>query len=146
MAKLGATKNLKTKSELKKELWKWFSQYIRLRDSDDRGYVNCISCGEAKNWKYEIDAGHYIPQIPIYEAIRFHEWNVNGQCKSCNGFKEGNTAYYRKNLIDKIGKDAVEWLEEHARDGLNWKIYHYEEKIRYYKDQVKELKKIKGLE
>jgi len=147
MSKIGATKNLKkiSKSKLERKLWTIFSQYIRLRDSDSNGMSNCISCGKSIHWK-EAHAGHYIPRVAIFKAVKFHEWNVNSQCAYCNTFLEGNSAEYRSNLIDKIGKDAVEWLEEHARNGLNWKTYDYEEKIEYYKNEVKELKKIKGLE
>lgn len=134
----------KTIPKLDKKLWTIFSQYIRLRDCNSEGNGQCISCGKWVHWK-EAHAGHYIPRAAIYKAVKFHEWNSNLQCPYCNTFLEGDSANYRRNLIDKIGKDAVEWLEEHKRDGLGWKTYDYEEKIEYYKEQVKELKKIKSL-
>ena len=56
-----------------------------------------------------MNAGHYVPVRCSY--LRFNEWNVNGECISCNGFDGFHLIGYRKNLIEKIGLDAVEWLE-----------------------------------
>jgi hypothetical protein len=36
---------------------------------------------------------------------------VNSQCKKCNYFLSGNLLEYRKNLIVKIGLEAVEKLD-----------------------------------
>jgi predicted RNA-binding Zn-ribbon protein involved in translation (DUF1610 family) len=145
MSKIGSKARKRNKPQMERKLWKVFSEYIRLRDSNSQGVGKCISCGKWLHWK-EAHAGHYIPRVAIFKAIKYHEWNVNLQCPYCNKFLEGNSDSYRSNLIDKIGKEAVDWLSEHKRDGLNWKISDYEEKIEYYKNQVKELKKIKGLE
>ena len=49
----------KTLPQLKKELWKWFSIFIRTRNVDDNGYDNCVTCGSYKHSR-ELDAGHYI--------------------------------------------------------------------------------------
>jgi hypothetical protein len=35
-----------TVSKLKKELDKWFSLYIRLREATDEGLVQCFTCGK----------------------------------------------------------------------------------------------------
>lgn len=43
--------------------------------------------------------------------LRFDEDNTHKQCSVCNNHKSGNLAEYRPNLINKIGKEAVERLE-----------------------------------
>lgn len=143
----------KNKVNYKEKLWKVFSEYIRLRDADDRGYVRCISCGKVSFWK-DLQAGHYVPKnngLFFY----FNEEDVHAQCYSCNVGKSGNLIYYRKRLIEKLGLDEVEKLEYQGemgevRDKLNASCKYSDEDyinlIRVYKDKVAELKKHKSWE
>ena len=48
-----------SKPALIKELDKWFSYYVRLKNSDKNGYCRCISCGKIFFWK-DIQNGHYM--------------------------------------------------------------------------------------
>jgi len=41
----------KTISKLKKELDKWFSLYIRLREATSEGMVQCFTCGKVAHYK-----------------------------------------------------------------------------------------------
>jgi hypothetical protein len=66
-----------------------------------------------------MDAGHYVPQKGG-SALRFDEWNVNGECKKCNGFDPFHLVGYRKNLIEKIGLKAVEELEAKRNEVKKW--------------------------
>lgn len=43
--------------------------------------------------------------------MRFMEDNVHGQCLQCNYFLSGNLLNYRRNLIVKIGQEAVDKLD-----------------------------------
>jgi len=36
---------------------------------------------------------------------------VHRQCSVCNNHKSGNAILYRKGLIERIGEEAVKWLE-----------------------------------
>lgn len=76
----------------------------------------CISCGQHRAF---YDAGHFVP-VRNSSFLRFHEWNVNKECKGCNCFDELHLVRYRKNLINKIGLEAVEWLEENERTVKKW--------------------------
>ena len=80
-----------------------FNAFIRLRDA---GNV-CISCQKPPRKK---NAGHYLSR-GAHPELRFHPLNCHLQCEHCNSFKSGNQSLYRKNLIEKIGLDDVEWLE-----------------------------------
>jgi hypothetical protein len=78
-----------------------------------------------------MDAGHYVPQKGG-SYLRFHEWNINGECKGCNGFDQFHLIGYRKRLIDKIGEDAVKWLEENRHTVKKWTRSELEEIINKY--------------
>jgi ribonuclease I len=102
---------------------KVFNKYIRERD---RG-LPCISCGKYN----ELQAGHYVPQKGG-SYLRFHEWNVHGECQGCNGFDQFHLIGYRRNLVNKIGEDAVKWLEENRHVVKKWTRSELEEIIQKY--------------
>ena len=106
-----------------------FNRYIRNRDSQD-GYFTCISCGQVKAQDV-MDAGHYVP-VKGSSALRFDEYNVNGECKSCNGFDQFHLIGYRRNLIDKIGERMVMHLEGQHRLLKKWSRTELNEIIETY--------------
>ena len=108
---------------------KVFNAYIRQRDSED-GYFTCISCGQVKAIDL-MDAGHYVP-VKGSSALRFDEYNVNGECKSCNGFDQFHLIGYRRNLIDKVGERKVKELEQQHRLIKKWSRYELQAIIEYY--------------
>jgi hypothetical protein len=102
-----------------------FNRFVRNRDK----HLGCISCA---NGLVE-DAGHFYPST--YSALRFNEWNVNGQCSfNCNKMKSGNIHEYRAGLIKKIGQEKVEWLDNHAHDKIKWDRFELIEIIIKYKN------------
>lgn len=135
--------------QLKKKLTRVFNEYVRLRDVDEYGNGNCISCGNpVKYGSPNIQAGHFY-NAPI-ETLRYNENNVWVQCKSCNYFKSGNLIEYRKGLEKKIGEEGIKELDMlagiYARGGYRHDRFTLEQKIKEYKDKVKVLKKTKMFE
>lgn len=108
---------------------KVFNAYIRKRDSEN-GYFTCISCGQTKDTT-QMDAGHYVP-VKGSSALRFDEYNVNGECKSCNGFDQFHLIGYRRNLIDKVGERKVMELEYQHRLIKKWSRTELNEIISKY--------------
>ena len=129
------------RAKAKKTLWTYFSEFIRLRDSDKDGYGHCISCGERRHYKDFMDAGHFIPKS-TGEYFYFNESNVHAQCRSCNGFNGGKRVEYRRELIKKIGKEKVEELEilEKERPYCKHSLEDYEKKKVKYRNKIKKLK------
>lgn len=111
---------LKDKATLK------FNAFIRKRDADKP----CISCGAAPE-----QAGHFYSG-GHYSGLKYNEDNVHGQCKRCNYFLSGNLNEYRIRLIERIGKDRVEKLDEIAasykRIGWKWDRFNLIEIILKY--------------
>ena len=134
---------VKKSPDLKKKLDEVFSQYIRLKHSDSRGYCKCISCGKYHFWK-DIQNGHYMSRR--YLSTRFSEDNCRPQCVACNIFNQGNAQMYRRALIEEIGEDRVNQVEITARTSLrSISSFEYEQLIKYYKARVELLKKEKNL-
>jgi len=108
-----------------------FNKYIRLRD---KGNV-CISCQKPINGVKH--ASHYL-SAGGHSAIRFHEDNVWVSCYKCNVMLSGNAVEYRKALINKIGIERVEWLENNGNSEKKWLKDELQELIQKYKKKIKE--------
>jgi len=106
-----------TVGKMHKKVWKVFSEYIRRRDCDWKGYGTCITCPKHLHWK-EGDAGHYISRSK--KAILYDERNVNLQCKGCN--ITGEPQLYRKALIQKYGEEVVDELESRIHEIKQFKV------------------------
>jgi hypothetical protein len=120
---------LTTIPKLTAKAQKIFNAYIRQRDSDN-GYFTCISCGRTLTTDL-MDCGHYAP-VKQSSYLRFNEYNTAGECKKCNGFDEFHLVGYRKNLIDKIGIEMVEWIEANYRTPKKWSRTELNEIIKQY--------------
>lgn len=109
---------------------KIFNAYIRKRDSQD-GYFTCISCGRTLTTD-QMDAGHFAP-VKGGSALRFDEYNVNGECKKCNGFDEFHLIGYRRGIIEKYGIEILIYLENNARNIKKWTRTELNDIIEKYK-------------
>jgi hypothetical protein len=133
----------KKKAEMKKELMT-LSDYLKLAQAVFNKFIRqrdigqpCISCG-ATAGKYTITAGHYFPSTN--KSVTFNEDNLHGQCWfNCNSSKSGNLIEYRKGLIQRIGLERLEILENEARKTKNWTIDELKEIVVIYKDKCKTL-------
>lgn len=89
--------------------------YIRKRDEGKP----CVSCGQFK----VLQAGHYYP-VSGYDGLRFNLDNIHGECARCNCFDESHLIHYGKNLLDRIGQERLDALNQAAADykmnGYRW--------------------------
>ena len=134
---------MKSISKLKKELDKWFSLYIRLRDADDLGFVECFTSGRFYHYK-NIHAGHFMSRKHL--STRWCDTNVQPQSIGDNLFGQGEQYKFSIALDSKYGEGTAKELELTARTIMKVSRIDYEEKISYYKDLVDKLKKDKGIE
>jgi hypothetical protein len=133
----------KSISKLKKELDKWFSLYIRLRDAMPvSGLVQCFTSNRAYHYK-SLHAGHFMSRRHI--ATRWNEQNVQSQSAADNLFGQGEQFKFGLNLDAKYGEGTAEELQVLAHTKCKMSRVDYEEKIKYYKDFVNKLKKEKEL-
>ena len=130
----------KTISKLKKELDKWFSLYIRLRDATTEGLSQCFTCGKIDHYK-KLQCGHF--QSRRHLSTRWHEWNCQVQCVKCNMFEQGEQWKFGISLNGKYGEGTSNELGFLAQQNGKKMAWELEEDILYYKSIVDKLKKEK---
>jgi hypothetical protein len=121
-------------SKLKKKADAIFSQYIRLKNSDWRGYCTCYTCGKISHYK-KLQCGHF--EKRGNNATRYDEENCRVQCVGCNVFQAGNYPIFSHKL-DQEDPTLRPRLREKASQIKQWKAYELEEIIATYRAKVKE--------
>lgn len=111
---------LKSTSDWNKEAQASINKYVRIRDAKKP----CVSCGceLSVNYGGTTDCGHYRSRGSA-SHLRFNLNNMAGQCSRCNRYLSGNIVEYRKELINRIGLDRVELLEnnnEHRKFTIDY--------------------------
>lgn len=113
----------KTQSQLKKELDRVFSIYIRAKFPKV-----CYTCGGRGK---TLQCGHFISRI--YLATRWSEDNCRPQCVGCNLWGDGKPLDFEENLKKELGSKKVETMKKSRHQILKLTPSWYEEKIAYYK-------------
>jgi len=101
-------KRVISRSQLVKRLDSVFSQYMRLKDADNNGMVECYTCGAVRHWK-EQQAGHFYTRGR--HATRWDESNIRVQDYACNIAKSGNYIVFTKKMIAEIRKEVADELD-----------------------------------
>lgn len=115
---------------------KIFSIYIRLRDTNDYGYGNCITCG--KLFKYdEMECGHFRSRRNM--ATRWNVGNAHAQCIECN--RKGDIAAYMIAMINLYGMGKASDIIEMSKISPKFTSSDYDGIYRYYRTLVAELLK-----
>jgi hypothetical protein len=127
--------------QLEKVLDKWFSYYIRLRDSSPEGYAACCTCKRMFWWK-EMDCGHYSKRNL---AHRFNEKNCHAQCGYCNDRMKGEADKHGKHIDELYGSGTAELLRGTERTPKNYSRIGLLTLIDLYKSKAKHEAQKRGL-
>lgn len=130
-----------SRSKIIKKLDAVFSQFIRLRDSNNKWIVECPLCW-SKIPRKKAQNMHFVSRWNM--KYRYDEINCNAWCMRCNVILNGNYIIYTRWMIRKYWLDKV---DEMIFDKQPFKIrtYELEAMIEYYMEKVKELMKEKHL-
>ena len=123
-------------------LWKVFSEYIRLRDSDNNGIGRCFTCSFTADWK-RFDAGHGIGRQ--HKSTKYYERNVHSQCKRCNGFEGGQQAIYKEEVEKRYGKGTWDELVLKSRQVCKRGKVEIDVMTEHYRKEVKKFKELKQI-
>lgn len=94
------------------------------------------------HWK-NMHNGHFIDRAHI--KTRYDERNCHAQCQNCNIRLRGNIEKYKRIIIQKYGVSVLEELESGKHSIEKWTVADYKEKIAFYREEVKRIRKEKNL-
>ena len=115
-----------------------FSQFVRLRDTDEHGYGRCITCGDIFNY-HDFDCGHF--RSRRHNTTRWMEENAHAQCRECNQAED--IGAYMIAMLNLHGMDVAADIIEKSKSDYKFTKDEYKEMYQYYRAKVKELLKDK---
>ena len=125
-----------TRKKLIARLDKVFSQWVRRKDADHRGYVECWTCGKVLPWS-RVDAGHFQSRAKF--STRWDEMNVKPQCKGCNGFRSGEQFKFARKLDAVYGEGTAQELEVLSNTPKTYSVEELEALIDVYNRRLRKL-------
>lgn len=135
-------KRTKRKKTMRDKCWDAFSKYIRLRDANEYGRIQCCTCPHVGHWK-QMHAGHFMSRAN--ESTFLHEQNVNGQCRKCNGPESGRQYEHGLYIDKKHGQGTSAYLYMLSKKTRSRSDLEYDELRKYYKKAYEGIAKEKGL-
>jgi hypothetical protein len=124
------------RQKAKEDLDYEFSRFVRLRDSDEWGFGNCITCGVRKHWT-KADAGHFQGRKAM--STRWSERNVSLQCKGCNGFRDGEQFRHGQMIDMKYGDGSAEELRIQSMTMMKWSVENLKELALHYRELAEQM-------
>lgn len=133
----------KTIPQLKATADKECSLFVKLWYSE-AGYCECFTCGKSLPLgDTNLNAGHFVSRG--YGPTRY-DWirNIRPQCfYPCNNKLQGNgrPLEFENRLESELGVETVSELKKDARSDFKYDREDLIEKIQFFREQIKELKR-----
>lgn len=129
----------KFKESLRKTLhrkaWSLMSEWIRRREANRDGMVQCYTCLRWKHFK-ETNAGHF-----KHDRLDFDERNLKVQCIRCNQHESGKLDVYAERLIRENG---LEWFNQLVRDAWAHQGYSVDDLTKIIADLKEKVSKLEN--
>ena len=133
------------RQKLVEKLDRIYSEYVRLFNTDENGYGNCVTCNTRKFYK-DADCGHFITRVK--KSTRWlHQpplVNASLQCKQCN--MNGGEQYLDGQMLDAIyGEGTADEVLRLSNISVKYSAADLAEMIEKYKVKLTNLKVTKYL-
>ena len=112
-----------------------FSQYIRLRDTDENGYGKCITCQKTFHYK-DLECGHF--RHRRHMCTRWHSRNAHAQCVECN--RGDSMVSYIVAMMNMYSDNTVSEILWLSNQGCKFTKQELKDKYNYYSELVKSMK------
>tara|TARA_R100000700_G_scaffold28964_1_gene35796 strand:+ start:61 stop:465 length:405 start_codon:yes stop_codon:yes gene_type:complete len=106
-----------------------FSEYIRKKNADSKGYVTCITSGRKFHYS-EVDAGHFISRKEM--STRWHEDNVHPQSRYDNRYRYGKQYEYGL-ALDRKKKGLAKRLYKLSKETVKYSVNDLQDLLEKYK-------------
>jgi hypothetical protein len=114
-----------------------FSEYIRLRDCNENGFVKCVTCPEHFHWR-DMDCGHFVKRCN--SSVRWDLQNSHGQCRLCNSTHDGREDEHALAIDRMYGEGTAERLRRRGAEDEKFMVHELESMYQELRKEVKALK------
>jgi len=117
---------------------------VRARQATKNGKVKCYTCRAVGRWKGDnFQAGHFLAGRS--NAVLFDDRQVRVQCYACNICRAGEQFIFGQKLREEVGEKVFSQILKSKNKVVKYSKKDYERMIQEFKEELKELKKIKNL-
>lgn len=109
---------------------------VRLKASDDNGYVSCVVCGVTRHYKDRMQGGHFISRAKVATKLMLE--NIHPECSGCNMPGSGHEAGYASYMLDMYGQEGIDDLHNKSREVKKYTRDEVAEITADFKAQIKE--------
>ena len=109
-----------------------FSEYIRKKNANKKGFVKCYTCNKKKHFKDYMQCGHFISRR--HYVIRWSVKNARPQCYGCNVMSQGQQYQFAINLNKEYNYDIAKELLKKSKETVKYSISDLEEMVEKYKN------------
>ncbi len=133
------------RQKLVEKLDRIYSEYVRLFETDENGYGNCVTCNTSKFYK-EADVGDFMTRATkstrwLHQPARV---NASLQCKQCN--MNGGQQYVHGQMLDaKYGEGTADEVLRLSNLPAKYSQAELAEMVENYKIKLTNLKVTKHL-
>lgn len=129
------------KQKWKAKADKWFSEFIRLRDSDENGRAMCVTCNNPRprSWRV-LQCGHFVSRRN--ESTRYDERNCHAQCVGCNKWRNGREYDHSLAIDRKYGPGTSQHLRDKGEQLCRRTESDYRFLAETYKARVDRIKEL----
>lgn len=128
-------RNWRTRAAIVRRIDGYFSKYVRQRNADRRGMVECWTCNKRGHWR-NMDCGHF--QSRQYFGGRWWLLNCAVQCKRCNA-QSGEQYIFARRLDEVHGRGTARMVEQRARDGHTPPLSRLIHLEKYWRERLRQL-------
>lgn len=115
----------------------WFSRYIRLKYTNEKGKVRCYTGDTEMDWQTS-QCGHFIPRAHM--ATRWLPENCRPQSQYENCVLSGNLDVFKERL-EQEQPGLPEWLLEQSREVCKWSREDLKFMLSDFRNKAKVLEK-----
>ncbi len=116
-----------------------FSRYIRIRESNAKGFTTCYTCDKEAHWS-KMQLGHFVKRNET--LLRWDARNGKVQCVNCNCLLHGNYDIYTERLEqehpglpEQLRQESKE-VNKFSREELKELIVDYRYKVKLVESKL----------
>lgn len=114
-----------------------FSQWVRLKSSDENGFVRCFICGIRMRWNRSV-LMHFQSRTCL--ATQWDEIGCQAGCQMCNGKDLGDRSAFARRIDEDYGSGTADALMIKSKKSTKYTTIDLLTRARWYRERIKHIR------